>query len=466
MREWEQATWASGQSESAVIGHVGQAIARRALELTQAGQRLLLLAGKGHNGDDVRAAQAHLTNRRVDLLNVQDPAADLAQLDALLAARPALILDGLFGIGLSRPLDEAWCAFLQRVNAARRPVLAVDVPSGLDADIGEPQGAALQARVTLTLGAPKPGLLRTVAAAFTGRVEVVTDIGLSPCPHTSGLNWVLPEDFAEFPPPRPATSHKGSFGHLAIVAGSLGYHGAAVLATRAALRAQPGLVTTVTTDTAYYPVASQVQAAMVRPWTPEVKLPGDFTAFLVGPGLAAPDLPPEMKLTLRRLWRDVREPVIVDASSLDWLLLGPVPHNAIRVITPHPGEAARLLTSPVADVLADRPNAVREISRRFGNCWVVLKGHQTVVGRSEGELFVNCSGNPHLAQGGSGDVLAGYLAGLLAQPALQEDVLQTTRYAVWQHGATADALAARQPNWDVEDLVRELGNSVPAPPAE
>lgn len=466
MREWEQATWASGQSESAVIGHVGQAIARRALELTQAGQRLLLLAGTGHNGDDVRAAQAHLTNRRVDLLNVQDPAADLAQLDALLAARPALILDGLFGIGLSRPLDEAWCAFLQRVNAARRPVLAVDVPSGLDADIGEPQGAALQARVTLTLGAPKPGLLRTVAAAFTGRVEVVSDIGLSPCPHTSGLNWVLPEDFAEFPPPRPATSHKGTFGHLAIVAGSLGYHGAAVLATRAALRAQPGLVTTVTTDTAYYPVASQVQAAMVRPWTPEVKLPGDFTAFLVGPGLAAPDLPPEMKLTLRRLWRDVREPVIVDASSLDWLLLGPVPHNAIRVITPHPGEAARLLTSPVADVLADRPNAVREISRRFGNCWVVLKGHQTVVGRSEGELFVNCSGNPHLAQGGSGDVLAGYLAGLLAQPALQEDVLQTTRYAVWQHGATADALAARQPNWDVEDLVRELGNSVPAPPAE
>jgi NAD(P)H-hydrate epimerase len=93
---------------------------------------------------------------------------------------------------------------------------------------------------------------------------------------------------------------------------------------------------------------------------------------------------------------------------------------------------------------------------------VVLKGHQTVVGRSSGELFVNGSGNPHLAQGGSGDALAGYLAGLLAQPALQEDVLQTTRYAVWQHGAAADALESRQPNWDVEDLVRELGNCAPA----
>jgi NAD(P)H-hydrate epimerase len=431
MREWEQATWAAGQTESAVIARVGQLVARRALELTQPGQRLLLLAGKGHNGGDVRAAQAHLADRLVDQLDVQDPAADLAKLESLLAARPALILDGLFGIGLNRPLDDAWCAFLQRVNAARLPVLAVDVPSGLNADIGEPEGAALQARVTVTLGAPKPGLLRTVAAEFTGRVEVMPDIGLLPCPHTSEVNWTLPEDFADFPPPRPATSHKGSFGHLAIVAGSLGHHGAAVLATRAALRAQPGLVTTVTAETAYYPVASQLQAAMVRPWTPEVKLPGDFTAFLFGPGLAAPDLPPEMKLTLRRLWRDVLLPVVVDASALDWLPLDPVPRNAIRVITPHPGEAARLLRSPVAEVQADRPNAVREISRRFGDCSVVLKGHQTVVGRSSGELFVNGSGNPHLAQGGSGDALAGYLAGLLAQPALQEDVLQTTRYAVW-----------------------------------
>ncbi len=466
MRAWEQASWAAGLSESDVIARVGQLVARRAIELTRPGQRVLLLAGKGHNGDDVRAAQAHLSERRVDLLHVQDPVADLPRLEALLAARPAWVLDGLFGIGLNRPLDAAWCAFVQRINASQLPVLAVDVPSGLDADIGEPQGAAVRARVTLTLGAPKPGLLRMGAAEYAGRVEVLPEIGLSACPHTGEINWTLPQDFTGFPPARPVTDHKGSFGHLAVVAGSLGYHGAAVLATRAALRAQPGLVTTFTTDTVYHPVAAQLQAAMVRPWTSEVNLPGAFSAFLFGPGLAAPDLPSEMTLTLRRLWRDVMEPVVVDASALDWLLLGPFPRNAIRVLTPHPGEAARLLRAPVADVLADRPNAVREISRRFGDCWVVLKGHQTLVGRSEGELFVNSSGNPHLAQGGSGDVLAGYLAGLLAQPALQNDVLHTTRYAVWQHGATADTLTARQPNWDVEDLVREVGNNSVLPPAE
>ena len=101
--------------------------------------------------------------------------------------------------------------------------------------------------------------------------------------------------------------------------------------------------------------------------------------------------------------------------------------------------------------------SLREISRQFGNCWVVLKGHQTLIGRSSGEIFVNSSGNPHLAQGGSGDVLAGFIAGLLAQPELQADISKTIRYAVWQHGASADALQLRQSNWIVEDLVKSIG---------
>lgn len=464
MREWEQATWAAGQTEATVIRRVGQVVARRALQFTRSGERLLLLAGKGHNGDDVRAVRPHLAERQVDLLDVENPAGGLDKLKSLLAAPPALIVDGLFGIGLNRPLDEAWCKFIEQVNASRLPVLAVDVPSGLNADTGEPQGAAIQASVTLTLGAPKPGLLRTAAAEFTGRVEVASDIGLTACPHRSDLNWTHPADFAGFPPARPAASHKGSFGHLGVVAGSSGYHGAAVLAARAAQRAHPGRITVITAELAYYPVASQLQAAMVRPWTPEVKLAEDFSALLVGPGLAAPDLPGDMKSSLRRHWRDLLVPIVVDASALDWLPLDPTPRNAIRVVTPHPGEAAQLLQIPVANVQANRPQAVRELSRRFGNCWVVLKGFQTLVGRSTGELFVNASGNPHLAQGGSGDVLAGYLAGLLAQPALQEDVLQTVRYAVWQHGAAADWLQARRPNWVVEDLAEVLGNCRPEDP--
>jgi NAD(P)H-hydrate epimerase len=161
---------------------------------------------------------------------------------------------------------------------------------------------------------------------------------------------------------------------------------------------------------------------------------------------------------MRRTWRDSPFPVVADASALDWLPLGPAAKNAIRVLTPHPGEAARLLNLPKQQVQTNRPQAVREISRRFGNCWVVLKGHQTLVGRSEGEIFVNPSGNPHLAQGGSGDVLAGYLAGLLAQRPLHADVGKLIRFAVWQHGAAADKLQAARTNWVTEDLIGELGN--------
>jgi NAD(P)H-hydrate epimerase len=148
---------------------------------------------------------------------------------------------------------------------------------------------------------------------------------------------------------------------------------------------------------------------------------------------------------------------VADASALDWLPLDPVPKNALRVITPHPGEAARLLRTTPQQVQANRLNTLRNVSRRFGNAWVVLKGHQTLIGRSSGDVYVNSSGNPHLAQGGSGDVLAGYLAGLLAQPELRADLLQTIRYAVWQHGAAADRLQALRPNWVVEDLVEAVG---------
>ena len=459
MREWEKASWAAGQSESEVIRRVGKTVAEHALRLTQPGDLVLILAGKGHNGDDARGAREHLAGRRADVLDVNDPENDFSKAEALLSLRPALVIDGLFGIGINRPLDPEWAGFIERINAARLPVLAVDVPSGLNADTGEPQGAAVEAAVTLTVGAPKHGMLRQAAWPFVGRLEVATEVGLVPCPHAGELNWTLPEDFLGFPPWRPVASHKGSFGHLAILAGSLGYHGAAVLAARGAQRAQPGLITLFAHGPAYQPIAAQLQAVMVHSWTLETRLPEKFSGWLIGPGLAAPEIANKMKQVTRRLWKDFTVPVIVDASALDWLAPEPGPKDAIRVITPHPGEAARLLKTTAAQVQADRPAALREISRRFGDCWVVLKGHQTLVGRSEGEILVNSSGNPHLAQGGAGDVLAGCLAGLLAQPALQSDAGKTIRYGVWQHGAAADQLSSSRRNWVVEDLIELLGNA-------
>src|SRR6185312_12965669 len=160
MREWEKASWAAGKSETDVIRRVGKILAQEALSLTQANDSILILAGKGHNGDDARCAREHLRERRVEVLDIKDGEADFPKLDAQLRSRPALIIDGLFGIGINRPLDHAWVKLIERVNGSRLAVLAVDVPSGLNADSGEPQGAAIEAAVTLTVGAPKPGLLK------------------------------------------------------------------------------------------------------------------------------------------------------------------------------------------------------------------------------------------------------------------------------------------------------------------
>ena len=460
MREWERATCETGRTEAEIIRRVGAKVAQRALQLTRPDDGILILAGKGNNGGDARAAREFFTGRRVETLDITAPESRLPELEQALSQKPALFIDGLFGIGLDRPLADDWKKIIGTVNESGTPVLAVDVPSGLNADTGDPvsPGLAIEASVTLTVGAPKTGMLAHNAWPFIGQLEVADDVGMIPCPHTSGLNWTLPEDFQNFPPRRSAAGHKGTFGHLGIIAGSFGFHGAAVLAARAAQRAQPGLITLYTQESVYHVVAAQLQAAMVNLWTPDLKLPDTLSAFLVGPGLAAPGLFDAMSHTTRRLWRDSLLPVVVDASTLDWLPMGPSAKNAIRIVTPHPGEAARLLSSTKQQVQANRPQALREISRRYGNCWVVLKGHQTLVGRSDGEIFVNPSGNPHLAQGGSGDVLAGYLAGLFAQRSLQADVGKLIRFAVWQHGVAADALQASRANWVIADLVDDLGN--------
>jgi NAD(P)H-hydrate epimerase len=388
-----------------------------------------------------------------------DPKRALAQLDELLEPVPSLIIDGLFGIGLSRPLDLAWLDLIEALNKWELPILSVDVPSGLDADSGDPRNEAVYAEVTVTLGAPKRGLLSSAAYPFTGRVEVANQIGLIPCPFSGEQQqWGLNSDFDGFPPARRTDGHKGTFGHVAIFAGSHGYHGAAVLASRGALRARPGLVSTFCDRAVYEPVASQSQAAMVHAFRGRPTLPESCTALVIGPGLAARDLDPAWKEFVNEQWRSFPMPVLVDASALAWIEPGATALNSRRILTPHPGEAGRLLGVPTSAIQHDRIKALREISGKYGNCWVVLKGHQTLVGRSSGEVFVNPSGNPYLAQGGSGDVLSGFLGGLLAQPRLQAQPLKTIRYGVWAHGLAADQLTETGRTWTVDDLLLTLGD--------
>jgi ADP-dependent NAD(P)H-hydrate dehydratase / NAD(P)H-hydrate epimerase len=463
MREWEKATWSAGQTELNVIRRVGNAVARLALQMTQPGESILIIAGKGNNGQDALAAREALADRHAEVVEVKEPAADIRAMRAAVAQKPRLIIDGLFGIGLSRPLDSAWTAIIELVNQAKATVLAIDLPSGLNADTGESYGAVVRADVTLTVGAPKAGLLTTAGAEFVGRLEITPDVGFVACPCASQVQWTLEQDFFGFPPARRAATHKGTYGHLAILAGSLGFHGAAVLATRGAQRAQPGLITVLTPEEVYNPVASQLQAAMVSPWRGAAMVEGPWTACLAGPGLAAPGCRELLQPAVEDLWKTASFPVVVDASALDWLPAGKTPKGACRVLTPHPGEAARLLDCPVSDIQKDRPESVRKLSEKFGGAWAVLKGHQTVIGKNTGEIYVNSSGNPWLAQGGSGDVLAGYLAGWLAQPGLG-DSMTALRYGVWQHGAAADDLQGNRPGWTIEELAERLGTLAPGKP--
>ena len=461
MRGWEAASWTLKASVQAVIGLVGQRLAARIRALVPAGSRVLLLAGKGHNGDDLRAAAPLLKELDAEIINVHDPVTASERVRNGLAKSPAWVIDGLFGIGLRGDLTPAWREILEMVNAARFPVMAVDIPSGLDADTGEPHGAAIYALLTITIGVPKIGLFQASALPYVGRVEVLSGIGLNPACKPSKvpggdalLSWTEPRDFLGLIPPRPVSSHKGDFGHLVIIAGSQGYHGAAVLAARAGTRARPGLVSILTSPEAYLPVACQMTGTMVAPWTEAGGLPPKASAVVVGPGLAGPDVPEWLRNWVRTEWSQSSIPWIADASALDWLRGVPAHPTALRVWTPHPGEAARLLNSTPAAVQNERIGTARCLSHGI---WTILKGHQTLVCSPAGEIHINPSGNPGLAQGGTGDVLAGFIGGLLAQPTCATRPEATLRYAVWDHGAAADRLEKLLIPWTPDDLIQQLG---------
>ncbi|MBC8324865.1 MAG: NAD(P)H-hydrate dehydratase [Verrucomicrobia subdivision 3 bacterium] len=459
MREWEERTWAAGVSAEAVMKQAGGAVAGWAANFADFfDPSILFLIGKGNNGGDARIAaeilMAREFNGRIQVLEVSDGTEVLPDLSDV-----ALVVDGLFGIGLNRELSVDWCEFINKLNAVthglRIPVLSVDVPSGLDADSGQPRGASVRADYTLTFGAPKCGLISDCAAEFVGHLEVAAEIGFVDAPPLGELRWVGADDSKRFAPKRLANSHKGTFGHVGIIAGSMGYHGAAVLAARAAESSGVGLVSVFTP--AYAPVAAQLQSAMVHPWDANVvHTLSACTAVVIGPGLAGPDVPESLRQVTVNLWRESENPIVVDASALEWIANEPIPENAVRVVTPHPGEVARFLDTTAGIVQTDRMQAMRKVSAICGGAITVHKGRHTLVGGIEGPVSINSSGNPHLAQGGSGDVLAGHLGGWLARKDLESTPMEIVVQAVWRHGAAADNLSSLRHAWGLEALLSNL----------
>ncbi|RJX28758.1 MAG: NAD(P)H-hydrate dehydratase [Desulfarculus sp.] len=421
------------------------------------GLRVAALCGRGNNGGDGLAMARILANRGAECTAYLlapaesyrgDAAANLAVARAcgvevveapdeevLAALAPEIAghdvyLDALLGTGLNQEVGGHFRLAIEMLNQLSSPVLAVDIPSGLCADTGAPLGAAVHADLTATFGLVKQGLVID-PAGHVGQLHLV-DISIPPAV-TAELDVtcrLLEASLAaELLPPRPPEGHKGSFGHLLVVGGSMGKAGAACLAAMGGLRAGAGLVT-LGLPAELLPLAqTKLTAVMAAPLaqTPAgglaaeagytvLEMLAERSALVLGPGLGREEQTVEMA---RAVARACRRPLVMDADGLYALaeVWGQVRFQAqTTVLTPHPGEAARLLGVDAAAVQADRLGAARALAAGSGAV-VVLKGAQSIIAEPEGLAWVNPTGNTLLASGGSGDVLAGLIGGLMAQGA-------------------------------------------------
>lgn len=381
-----------------------------------------------------------------------------------------LVVDGLFGTGLKRPLAGLFATVSDDVNAANRPVVAIDLPSGLLADLSRPPGPCPRATVTVTLGAPKLALALRPEAA--GRV-VVADIGI-PAGLISAVDGpdielLTAETIRPAVPIRPVESHKGDYGRVAIVAGSRGRTGAARLAGLGALRGGAGLVTVATAGSCLGMVAQEPEYMTLGLPDEEGMATGDglddllgepWDVVAVGPGLGAG--PGCRTIVDALLDRPGRGPLVLDADALTVCAENPGRlrgrPEAPVVITPHPGEMARLAGGTVADIQRDRVGAAHEFASAHG-VHVVLKGARTVIANPDGAVLVNTTGNPGMATGGSGDVLTGVAAAWLAQV---EDTGAAVALAVHLHGLAGDLAAGEvgETGLIARDIAHRLGRAV------
>ena len=384
---------------------------------------VLVFAGPGNNGGDA-LVMAHRLKQQGIVTIVVGPGGDIPKGDY------ALEVDGLFGIGLARPITGAYADLIARINTFSGPVLALDIPSGLDGDTGQVMGVAVRATHTISFIGSKPGLHTLDGPDHCGEISV-DDLGLS----LDGLPGALlsVDDFRDCLKPRLRNSHKGSYGSLAVVGGASGMTGAALLAAGAGLKLGAGRV-----------FVGLLHALTVDPVQPELMLRSaddalaQATVVVAGPGLGASDTALEI---LRRV-ASADFPLLLDADALNLLAAHPVlavqiaRRTAATVITPHPAEAARLLAITTEAVQADRVAAALDLAQRV-KAHVALKGCGTVIAHPDGSWRINTNGNPGLASGGSGDVLSGIAGALLAQGWPAAAALSAS---VYLHGAAADAL--------------------------
>lgn len=440
---------------------------------------IVILCGKGNNGGDgyVMARYLHekgmnvtvgitgekssitgdaLVNLKIieklglDILEIIDDEAFHSLKDKLL--KSSYIIDGLLGTGLNSPVRGMYKEIIENVNLSGKPVMSIDIPSGLNADTGQEMGVSVRADLTVTFGFPKAGQFVYPGAELVGRL-VNVDIGI---PHVvsdkfePGYRLIEPEDFITDICVHKRDVHKGSRGHLLILAGSTGKTGAAALTAAGALRAGAGLVTVGVPESLNPILECKLTEAMTEQ-LPETKdgtlslkagnyinrLLSGKTALAIGPGLSTN---PETVELVCKIIKKSELPMVIDADALNALSMtsGSLEFlDGKKILTPHPGEMGRLTGLDTREIQADRLKISREFSQKH-NCHLVLKGARTVVADPKGVLYINPTGNPSLATGGTGDVLTGIISGLLAQ-GLPESKAATA--GVYLHGLAADYFA-------------------------
>ena len=476
-----------------LMENAGAAVAEHVLAHYGTAKRIAVFCGKGNNGGDgfVAARRLHEKGRMVQVIVLADPVAlqgdaaamfrqlpmpaiavhsgeDLQSERVRLSLAADLYLDAILGTGFKPPVSGLYAEAIAMLNASQAPVIAVDIPSGADADgMGPQAGIIARADAIVTFTAARPA---HIFGALTTGPTCVADIGSPKEAVISSLqlNVITARDFASMIAPRPAGSNKGSYGHVLLVGGSVGKAGSVAMAGMAALRAGAGLATIATAKSALPTVAGFYPELMTDPLAETSEgtiaasaseqlgvLTNGKSVLAVGPGISRNAETSELVRTLVNR-RDV--PIVLDADGLNAFegrtnqLSG---KGRTLVITPHPGEMARLAGCSTADVQKDRLGVARRFAREH-ELIVVLKGHRTLVVQPDGEAWVNTTGNPGMSTGGTGDILTGMVAAMIAQN--PKDVLLAVCAAVHLHGLAGDVMreSVGEHSMVATDLLRGL----------
>jgi len=476
-----------------LMENAGSAVASHVLAHYPAAHKIVIFCGKGNNGGDgfVAARHLHQEGRTVQVILLADrvdlrgdaaamfeklpispivvhSSEDLNGEQVRLAVLADLYIDAILGTGFKPPVSGLYAEAIALLNAGKVPVVAVDIPSGADADAMGPQlGTIARADSIITFTAPRPA--HVFSSLTKGRI-CVAGIGSPPEAIVSSLqlNVITARDFGPLIRPRPADSNKGSYGHLLVVGGSRGKAGSVAMAGMAALRSGAGLATVATAESVLPTVAGFHPELMTEPLAEsgegtisakateriETLIKGK-SVFAIGPGISQFAETSEL---IRILVIKVSIPMVLDADGLNAFagrtdeLSG---KGRLLVITPHPGEMARLVGCSVSDVQKDRLGVARKFAREH-DLIVVLKGHRTLVVEPNGEAWVNTTGNPGMSTGGTGDILTGMVAAFIAQN--PKDALLAVCAAVHLHGLAGDVMldSVGEHSMVATDLLRGL----------